>query len=160
MELTPVQLEFPPDANIIVGQAHFIKTAEDLAEVMVNAVPGVKFGLAFCEASGPCLIRREGNDPALTACAVENARRVGAGHSFVLVMKNAFPINVLPRLRECVEVCTIFCATANPVQVLIAATAQGRGIAGVIDGSPPKGVETDDDAAMRRAFLRTIGYKY
>ena len=160
MELTTVPLEFPPDANIVVGQAHFIKTVEDLAEVMVNAVPGVKFGLAFCEASGPCLIRREGSDPALTACAVENAKRLGAGHTFVIVMRNAFPINVLARVKECVEVCTIFCATANPVEVIVAASAQGRGILGVIDGSAPKGVETDDDAAMRRAFLRKIGYKY
>jgi hypothetical protein len=160
MQLLSVKIEKPEAVNFILGQTHFIKTVEDLHEALVGAVPGIKFGLAFCEASGPCLIRREGNDPALAACAVENARRVGAGHSFVIVMKNAFPINVLPRLRECVEVCTIFCATANPVQVLVAATAQGRGIAGVIDGSPPKGVETDDDAAMRRAFLRTIGYKY
>ena len=160
MELKTVQLEFPPDANIVVGQSHFIKTVEDLAEVMVNAVPGVKFGVAFCEASGPCLIRKEGNDPALTACAAGNAERIAAGHTFVLVMRNAFPINVLTRVKECVEVCTIFCATANPVQVVVAESAQGRGVMGVIDGARPAGIETDEDTAMRRQFLRKIGYKY
>ena len=160
MELKTVQLEFPPDANIVVGQSHFIKTVEDLAEVMVNAVPGVKFGVAFCEASGPCLIRKEGNDPALTACAAGNAERIAAGHTFVLVMRNAFPINVLTRVKECVEVCTIFCATANPVQVVVAESAQGRGVMGVIDGARPAGVETEEDTAMRKQFLRKIGYKY
>jgi len=160
MDLTTVQLEFPTDANIVVGQSHFIKTVEDLAEVMVNAVPGVKFGLAFCEASGPCLIRREGNDNELVACAVGNAERLAAGHTFVLVMRNAFPINVLTRIKECVEVCTVFCASSNPVQVVMAEAPQGRGIMGVIDGSSPKGVESDADAAARRGFLRKIGYKY
>ncbi|MBI5528316.1 MAG: adenosine-specific kinase [Deltaproteobacteria bacterium] len=160
MELTAVKLGFPADANVVVGQSHFIKTVEDLAEVMVNTVPGVKFGLAFCEASGPCLIRHEGNDPDLRACAVTNAQQIAAGHTFVLVMKNAYPVNVLTRIKECVEVCSIFCATANPVHVIVAENEQGRGVVGVIDGSRPKGVEGDVEIAGRREFLRKIGYKY
>jgi adenosine/AMP kinase len=160
MDLQAVKLEFPADANVVVGQSHFIKTVEDISEVMVNTVPGVKFGLAFCEASGPCLIRHEGNDPNLRACAVGNAQKIAAGHTFVLVMRDAYPVNVLTRIKECVEVCSIFCATANPVQVVVVENELGRGVVGVIDGSKPKGVEGDAEIAKRREFLRKIGYKY
>jgi len=162
MEVTvrAVPLQFSEGANIVVGQSHFIKTAEDIAEIMVGAVPGVRFGLAFCEASGPCLIRTEGNDEALVADAVRAAQAVAAGHSFYLVMKNAFPINVLAQIKACPEVARVFCATANPVQVLVAATSQGNGIVGVVDGFPPKGVEGDKDRADRRAMLRRFGYKF
>ena len=153
-------LSWQEGANIVVGQSHFIKTAEDLAEIMNGSVPGAKFGLAFCEASGPCLVRTEGNDDELVADAVRCAMAVGAGHTFFLVMKNAYPINVLNQVKACQEVCRIFCATANPVQVLVGATDQGRGILGVIDGFPPKGVEGDADKADRRAMLRKFGYKF
>jgi adenosine/AMP kinase len=155
-----VPLSFQEGANIIVGQSHFIKTVEDLAEIVSGTVPGAKYGLAFCEASGPCLVRTEGNDPALVADAVRCAEAVGAGHTFFLVLKNAFPINVLTPIKACPEVCRIFCATANPVQVLVAATEQGKGILGVIDGSSPKGIEGDEDKADRRAMLRKFGYKF
>ena len=162
MEVTlrAVPLSFSEGANIIVGQSHFIKTAEDIAEIMVSSVPGVKFGLAFSEASGPCLIRTEGNDEELVADAVRAAQAVAAGHAFYLVMKNAFPINVLAQVKACPEVARVFCATANPVQVLVAATPQGNGIVGVVDGSPPKGVESEKDKADRRAMLRRFGYKF
>ena len=162
MEVTlrAVPLSFSEGANIIVGQSHFIKTAEDIAEIMVSSVPGVKFGLAFSEASGPCLIRTEGNDEALVADAVRAAQAVAAGHAFYLVMKNAFPINMLAQIKACQEVARIFCATANPLQVLVAATPQGNGIVGVVDGSPPKGVESEKDKADRRAMLRRFGYKF
>ena len=162
MEVTlrAVPLSFSEGANIIVGQSHFIKTAEDIAEIMVSSVPGVKFGLAFSEASGPCLIRTEGNDEELVADAVRAAQAVAAGHAFYLVMKNAFPINVLAQIKACQEVARIFCATANPLQVLVAATPQGNGIVGVVDGSPPKGVESEKDKADRRAMLRRFGYKF
>ena len=162
MEVTlrAVPLSFSEGANIIVGQSHFIKTAEDIAEIMVSSVPGVKFGLAFSEASGPCLIRTEGNDEELVADAVRAAQAVAAGHAFYLVMKNAFPINVLTQIKACQEVARIFCATANPLQVLVAATPQGNGIVGVVDGSPPKGVESEKDKADRRAMLRRFGYKF
>ncbi|MFH1008540.1 MAG: adenosine-specific kinase [Candidatus Latescibacterota bacterium] len=159
MELKTVQMEIPEGANIIVGQAHFIKTAEDLCEVLVNAVPEIQFGLAFCEASGPCLIRAEGNDDELTAAAIGNAQALGAGHTFVVLIRNAFPVNVLNGIKACREVCSVFCATANPVQAVVFETEQGRGVLGVIDGSSPKGVETGEDLKARRAFLRTIGYK-
>ncbi|HEY9594913.1 MAG TPA: adenosine-specific kinase [Spirochaetia bacterium] len=155
-----VPLTWAADANVIVGQTHFIKTAEDLAEIMNGSVPGAKYGIAFCEASGPCLIRTEGNDPALINDAVRCAEAVAAGHTFFLVLKNAFPINVLNQIKACPEVCRIFCATGNPVQVLVAGTDQGRGILGVIDGFSPKGVEGDSDKADRRAMLRRFGYKF
>ncbi len=159
MELKTVQMEIPEGANLILGQTHFIKTAEDLYEVMVNAMPEIKFGLAFCEASGPCLIRAEGNDAALKAAAIRNAQALGAGHTFVVLVRNAFPVNVLNDVKHCREVCSIFCATANPVQAIVAETKQGRGLIGVIDGFSPKGVETEEDVKVRRSFLRKIGYK-
>ncbi|OHB46297.1 MAG: adenosine monophosphate-protein transferase, partial [Planctomycetes bacterium GWE2_41_14] len=134
MEIKTVALEIPEGANIIIGQTHFIKTAEDLYEVMVNAVPGIKFGVAFCEASGPCLVRAEGNDSALKEIAIRNAANIAAGHTFVILIKEAFPVNVLNSIKTCPEVCSVFCATANPVQVIVAETEQGRGIMGVIDG--------------------------
>lgn len=155
-----VPLSFAEGANIVVGQSHFIKTAEDLAEIMNSSVPGVKYGLAFCEASGPCLVRTEGNDEALIADAVRSAQAVAAGHTFFLVMKNAYPINVLNQIKACQEVARIFCATANPVQVLVGSTSQGNGILGVIDGFPPKGVEGDADRSERRMMLRKFGYKF
>jgi hypothetical protein len=153
-------MERPEDANIVIGQAHFIKTVEDLAEAMVNSVPGVKFGLAFCESSGPCLVRAEGNDPALKKLATKNALDLSAGHSFVIVMKGAFPINVLGAVKDVAEVCTIFCASANPVEVIVAETEQGRGILGVIDGLKSKGVEGEQDVLDRKALLRKFGYKF
>ncbi len=159
MEITAVSIAFPADANIIVGQAHFIKTAEDLAEIAVSAVPGIKFGLAFSEASGPCLVRTEGNDPELVKAAAAAAVAVGAGHSFYLIVKNAFPINLLNAVKDCQEVARVFCATANPLQVLVAQTPSGNGIVGVVDGSPPKGVETDADRKARREMIRKFGYK-
>jgi len=155
-----VPLSWQEGANIIVGQSHFIKTVEDLAEIVAATVPGAKYGLAFCEASGPCLVRTEGNDPALVADAVRCAQAVAAGHTFFLVLKNAFPINVLTQIKACPEVCRIFCATANPVQALVAGTTQGNGLLGVIDGFSPKGVEGDADKADRRAMLRKFGYKF
>jgi adenosine/AMP kinase len=159
MEVTSVRVEFPADSNIIIGQAHFIKTAEDIFEIMVNSVPQVRFGLAFCEASCDRLIRKEGNDPEMVKAAVENASRIGAGHTFVLVMKEAYPINVLNSLKQCPEVCHIFCATANPLEVLIVQSAQGRGVIGVIDGESPVGVEGEDQLNARRELLRNIKYK-
>jgi adenosine/AMP kinase len=159
MQLSVVPLAFPSDCNVVVGQSHFIKTVEDLAEIVVTTVPGATFGLAFCEASGPCLVRTEGNDPALVEVAVANARAVGAGHVFHLVLRGAYPINLLNAVKQCPEVCRVFCATANPVQVLVAETEQGRGVVGVVDGSSPKGVEGEADRAARREFLRKIGYK-
>jgi uncharacterized protein len=158
--ISVVPLSWQDGANIVVGQSHFIKTVEDVAEIVSSAVPGATYGLAFCEASGPCLVRTEGNDPALVADAVRCAQAVAAGHTFFLVLKNAFPINILTQLKACPEVCRIFCATANPVQVLVAATAQGKGIMGVIDGNSPKGVEGNEDKADRRAMLRKFGYKF
>ena len=158
--ISVVPLSWQDGANIIVGQSHFIKTVEDVAEIVSSAVPGALYGLAFCEASGPCLVRTEGNDPALVADAVRCAQAVAAGHSFFLVLKNAFPINILTQLKACPEVCRIFCATSNPVQVLVGSTAQGKGVMGVIDGNSPKGVEGDEDKADRRAMLRKFGYKF
>ncbi len=159
MEFKVIKVEIPTDANIIIGQTHFIKTAEDLYEVMINSVPNIKFGIAFCEASGPCLVRAEGNDDELKLLAIKNATSLGAGHTFVILLKEAFPINVLNDIKRCPEVCTIFCATANPVEVVIAETSQGRGIMGVIDGFALKGVETGEDVKLRKNFLRKIGYK-
>jgi len=159
MELKIVRMEFPEDTNIIIGQTHFIKTAEDLYEVMITTVPGAKFGLAFNEASGPCLVRAEGNDSELKALAIKNVKAIGAGHVFVIVLKDAFPINVLNAIKNCPEICSIFCATANEVEVIITETDLGRGVLGVIDGNPPKGVETDKDVQERKEFLRMIGYK-
>ena len=159
MELKTVPLRIPDGANIIVGQSHFIKTVEDVYEAIVNTVPQMKFGVAFCEASGPCLIRVDGNDDALKAAAVEMAQAVGAGHTFFVAMRDGFPLNVLGRIKDVPEIVGIYCATANPVEVIVAETGQGRGVLGVIDGSSPKGVETSDDAEARHGFLRKIGYK-
>jgi uncharacterized protein len=152
-------MRIPENANLILGQSHFIKTAEDLYEVVVNTVPGAKFAVAFNEASGPCLIRVEANDDELRAAAIANAQAIGAGHVFVLLIRQAYPINLLSRVRDCFEVCNIFCATANPVEVIVAQSEQGRGVLGVIDGSSPKGVEGPDDARHRHEFVRKIGYK-
>jgi len=159
MELKSLKLKMPEEANVILGQTHFIKTAEDLYEVMVNSVPTIKFGLAFCEASGPCLVRVEGNDEELKKNASEQAYQISAGHTFIIYLKNAFPINVLKAIKDCPEVCSIYCATANPVEVIIAETEQGRGIVGVIDGFKSKGIETERDKEHRKEFLRKIGYK-
>src|SRR5580693_5739061 len=149
MELLTVRLQIPENANLILGQSHFIKTAEDLYEVVVNTVPGAKFAVAFNEASGPCLIRVEANDDELRRAAIANAQSLGAGHAFVLLIRQAYPINLLSRVRDSFEVCSIFCATANPVEVIVAQTEQGRGVLGVIDGGSPKGVETPEDAKHR-----------
>jgi adenosine/AMP kinase len=159
MELFNVRLQIPEGANLILGQSHFIKTAEDLYETVVNTVPGAKFAVAFNEASGPCLIRVEANDEELRSAAISNAQAVGAGHVFVLLIRQAYPINLLSRVRDCFEVCSIFCATANPVEAIVAQTEQGRGVLGVIDGNSPKGVETPEDKGQRREFVRKIGYK-
>ena len=159
MELTTVRLEIPEGGNVILGQTHFIKSVEDLYEALVNTVPQMKFGIAFNEASGPCLTRVDGNDVDLKALAARNATAVAAGHMFVIAMLNGYPINVLGRIKDVPEICSIFCATANPVEVVVANTEQGRGILGVVDGFPPKSVETDADAAVRHDFLRKIGYK-
>jgi hypothetical protein len=159
MELKVESLEFPEGCNIIVGQSHFIKTVEDLYEILVGSVPTVKFALAFCEASGHCLLRIEGNDDELKRVAETNGLKIGAGHTFFLVMRDAFPINVLNGIKLCQEVCHIFCATANPIQVIIAETEQGRGILGVIDGASPKGVEQAEDVTWRRNLLREFKYK-
>jgi len=154
-----VVLEFPEDANIILGQSHFIKTVEDIYEAMVNTVPGVRFGIAFCEASGKCLVRFDGNDEELMNVATENAMNLSCGHSFIIIMKNAFPINVLGRIKDVPEVCNIFCATANPVSVIVGSSESGRGIMGVIDGSKSAGIESGEDKKWRKDFLRNIKYK-
>lgn len=159
MELKSVRLEIPENGNLIVGQSHFIKTVEDIYEAVVNTVPGMKFGVAFNEASGPCLTRVDGNDDGLKANAAANATAIAAGHIFVLSMREGYPINLLSRIKDVPEVVSIFCATANPVEVIVAETEQGRGILGVIDGSPPKGVEDEAGAQWRHDFLRKIGYK-
>lgn len=161
MELDIVQLSIPEGCNIVVGQSHFIKTAEDIAEIMANSVPGAKYGLAFNEASGVCLVRTEGSDPALVESAAACALAVGAGHTFYLLLgPGSYPINVLDRIKACPEVCRIFCATANPLQIVRAKSGQGAGILGVIDGSSPLGIESDADKADRRALLRRFGYKF
>ena len=159
MDLIAVALEIPENGNIIVGQSHFIKTVEDLYEAMAGAVPQMKFGIAFNEASGACLTRADGNDPDLQANATKNAQAIAAGHTFVVAMRDGYPINVLGRIREIPEVCSIFCATANPVEVIVAQTGQGRGILGVIDGSSPQGVEDAAGVKWRHGLLRKIGYK-
>ncbi|MBZ5604073.1 MAG: adenosine-specific kinase [Acidobacteriia bacterium] len=159
MELKSVRLEIPENGNIIVGQSHFIKTVEDIYEAIVNTVPQMKFGIAFNEASGACLTRVDGNDADLKANATRNAQAIGAGHTFVVALRDGFPINVLGRIRDLPEVCTIFCATANPVEVIVAQSEQGRGVLGAIDGSSPKGVEDESGVEWRHGFLRKIGYK-
>ena len=159
MELKTVVLTIPENGNIIVGQSHFIKTVEDIYEAIVGAVPQMKFGVAFNEASGACLIRVDGNDAELEANAAANAQAIAAGHTFVIALREGYPINILGRIKDLPEVCNIYCATANPVEVIIAETAQGRGILGVIDGSSPKGIETSEDREWRHGLLRKIGYK-
>ena len=159
MELIAVPLDKPEGMNVIVGQAHFIKTVEDLHEALAGASPHLRFGVAFCEASGPCLVRRSGNDPELADLAARNAEAVGAGHAFLVFLEDGYPVNVLNAVKQVPEVCGIYCATANPVEVLVAETALGRGIVGVVDGLPPSGIETDADVADRKQLLRTIGYK-
>jgi len=159
LEFKTVKIDPPKDCNIILGMAHFIKTAEDLYEAMVNSVPDIKFGLGFCESSGPCLVRHEGNDDELRRLAAEKAFEIACGHSFLIYIKNAYPLNVLDKIRKVPEVCTVYAATANPLEVIIAETAQGRGIIGVVDGLKSNGIETDADIKERRRFLRKIGYK-
>jgi adenosine/AMP kinase len=159
MDFTAVKVNIPENCNVIIGQSHFIKTAEDLYEVMVTGVPGGKFGIAFSEASGPCLIRVEGNDDAMKEAATENLKNIACGHCFCIMMKDCYPINVLNAVKSCQEVANIFCATANPCEVIVAQTELGRGIMGVVDGLPPKGVEGPDDVTKRKEFLRMIGYK-
>jgi len=159
LEMKTVPMEFPADANIIVGQSHFIKTVEDLYEAVSTTVPQAKFGLAFNESSGACLTRAEGNDGPLRDAAIRNAQALGCGHTFVLIIQNAYPINVLNAIRNVPEVCSIFCATANRVHIVVAENEQGRGVLGVIDGSSPKGIEGKEDIAWRQDLLRKIGYK-
>ena len=159
MELLTVTIDTPEGSNVILGQSHFIKTVEDLHEALVNSVPGIKFGLAFCEASGPCLVRASGNDKGLTELAQDQAFALSAGHTFIVFIRDAFPLNVLGAIKQVAEVCSIFCATANPVEVIVAETEQGRGVLGVVDGFESKGIETEEDAAERKEFLRKIGYK-
>jgi len=159
MEVERVRIDMPEGANVIAGQTHFIKTVEDLYEVFVNSVPGIKFGIGFCEASQDRLVRWDGNDEALVKAAIEAAKAVGAGHFFIAFIMDAYPINVLPAIKMCPEVCSIFCATANPVEFLVAGSDERRGVIGVVDGLSPKGVETRQDQKKRKEFLRTIGYK-
>lgn len=159
LEFLAVRMEIPQETNIVLGQSHFIKTVEDLYEAVVTAAPQARFGLAFNESSGACLIRSDGNDPLLRDCAIHNAQALAAGHVFVLVLQNAYPIGVLNAIRCIPEVCSIFCATANPVEVVLAQSEQGRGVLGVIDGSSPKGIEAEADVAWRHELLRKIGYK-
>ncbi|RLI23268.1 adenosine monophosphate-protein transferase [Candidatus Bathyarchaeota archaeon] len=159
VKLEVVKVDVPEGVNVILGHSHFIKTVEDLHEALVNSVPGIKFGLAFNEASGPCLVRASGNDEELKRLAVENAVRIGCGHAFIIYIRDAYPINVLNAVKHVPEVCRIFAATANPLQVIVAETEQGRGILGVVDGFKTKGVETPDDVRERKEFLRKIGYK-
>ena len=159
MEIKTVTVEIPEGCNVILGQTHFIKTTEDLYEIIATTVPQAKFGVAFTEASGPCLIRTEGNDDGLISACARTLEAIGAGHVFCVFLKDAFPINILTQIKNCPEVCRIFCATANPLEVVVASTAQGKGVLGVIDGFPPRGVETTTDRAKRKDFLRKIGYK-
>ncbi len=159
MELLTVKIEKPETVNLILGQSHFIKTVEDLQEALVGAVPGIKFGLAFCEASGPALVRAAGTSPELVELAKKNALALAAGHVFLILLGNAFPINVLNAVKMVPEVCRIYCATANPVEVILAETEQGRGVLGVVDGEKTKGIETEQDVAFRKDFLRKLGYK-
>ena len=159
MELHAVPIENPEGLNLIFGQSHFIKTVEDLHEALAGAVPGIRFGLAFCESSGPRLVRTSGTDPALVDLAARNALAVGCGHTFLIFLGNAYPVNVLGAVRQVPEVCQVYCATANPVEVIVAATARGRGVLGVVDGQPPLGVEGAGEAGARHELLRKIGYK-
>lgn len=159
LEIHDVKIDVPEGCGIIIGQAHFIKTIDDLFEIIVTSVPQAHFGIAFSEASGPCLIRAEGNDDELKKACTTALKAIGAGHVFCILLRDAYPINVLNQIKSCPEVCTVYCATANPLQVIVASTLQGWGIIGVIDGFPPKGVESDEDRQERHAFLRTIGYK-
>ncbi|GAB7006627.1 adenosine-specific kinase [Nocardioides sp. AN3] len=159
MDLHIIGINKPEDMNVIVAQAHFIKTVEDVHEALAGGVPGLRFGLAFCEASGPCLVRRSGNDPSLVDLAVENALAVGAGHSLIVLLEDGYPVNVLNAIKQVPEVCTVYCASANPVELIVAETALGRAILGVVDGSSPAGVETEADVADRKKLLRDIGYK-
>jgi hypothetical protein len=159
MEIITVKIDIPDSCNIILGQTHFIKTAEDLYEILATNIPQAKFGIAFTEASGPCLIRKEGNESSLVDACVKNLEKIGAGHVFLIIMKDAFPLNVLNAVKNCHEVCSIYCATANPVEVIVAETELGRGVMGVIDGFSPRGVESDSDKEERRELLRKIGYK-
>jgi adenosine/AMP kinase len=159
MELKTINIDVPEGCNLILGQTHFIKTIEDLYEILATTVPQAGFGVAFTEASGPCLIRTEGNDPELINACVINLQKMAAGHVFCILLKNAFPINVLNQIKNCPEVCRIFCATANPLKVILASSSQGNGVLGVIDGFSPKGTETAGDKAHRKEFLRKIGYK-
>jgi len=158
-EFRTVKIETPKDCNVILGMAHFIKTVEDLYEALVNAVPNIKFGIGFCESSGPCLVRHEGNDDELRQLAAEKAFEIACGHSFIIFLKNAYPINVLDKVKKTPEVCTIYAATANPIEVIIAETELGRGIIGVVDGFKSKGIEKEEDIKARKEFLRKIGYK-
>jgi adenosine/AMP kinase len=159
MNLTLVSVDKPADMNFVLGQAHFIKTVDDIYEAIVQSNPAMKFGIAFCEASGPALIRCAGNDAPLVSLAATNARAIGAGHSFIIFMQGGFPVNILNAVKGVTEVCSVYCATSNPAQVILAETEQGRAILGVVDGASPRGVETEADVKVRRDFLRTIGYK-
>jgi len=159
LEFKTVKVEVPEGCNVIVGTSHFIKTVEDLYEALVNSVPTIKFGLGFCESSGPCLVRHEGNDDELRQLAAEKAYEIACGHSFIIFLKNAYPINVLDKIKQVPEVCTIHAATANPLEIVIAETKQGRGLIGVIDGLKSKGIEKEEDVKDRKEFLRKIGYK-
>lgn len=160
MEIKSLKIEPLDEVQLILAQSHFIKTVEDVSECLVNCVPGIKFGCGFCEASGPCLVRHAGNDDVLEKMATEYAYEISAGHSLVILLKNAFPINILPRLKEVPEIATIYCATANPLEVIFVETSQGRAIIGVVDGFRPKGIENKKDVDERRTFLRRIGYKF
>ena len=159
MELQSLKIELPPDAQIILAQSHFVKTVEDVSECLVNCVPNIKYGIAFCEASGPCLVRHAGNDSTLELLATDYAFKLSAGHSLIILLKDAFPINILPRLKDVPEIVSIYCATANPIEVIFVETEQGRAILGVADGFRSKGVEADTDIEDRKQFLRKIGYK-
>ena len=159
MEIETVKITIPDGCNLILGQAHFIKTIEDLYEIIATAIPQAKFGIAFSEASGPCLLRTEGNDSQLIDTCAAYLQALGAGHVFCILLRNAFPVSVLNQIKNCPEVCRIFCATANPLEVVVAGSSQGRGVMGVIDGFAPRGVETPEDKMHRKEFLRKIGYK-
>jgi len=159
LEMHAVRIEYPEGSNIILGQTHFIKTIDDLYEIVVTTVPQARFGVAFTEASGPCLIRTDGNDDDLVGCCIKILQTIGAGHLFCILLKDAYPINILNQVKNCPEVCRVYCATANPLEVIVASTSQGWGVMGVIDGLPPKGVESEADRDERRELLRRIGYK-
>jgi adenosine/AMP kinase len=159
LEFKTVKVDVPKDCNVIFGMAHFIKTVEDLYEALVNSVPGITFGLGFCEASGPCLVRHEGNDDELRRLAADKAFEIACGHSFIIYLKNAFPLNVLGKIKAAPEVCTIYAATANPLEIIVVETEQGRGVMGVVDGYKSKGIESQSDIIDRQKFLRKIGYK-